>query len=135
MIGIRLNPPSRPAASFPCCHHPLRTRLDVRPIADLDPTPQAFPHTHTQINARYQTNNRTKQPQPFGAGPRLCIGYKLAMQEAVQTVVRLFQRFDFEVDETMNGGGPPRLRPGITLGYRDGMWCRVRERGGAAAAR
>ncbi|GBF94618.1 thromboxane-A synthase [Raphidocelis subcapitata] len=65
---------------------------------------------------------------PFGAGPRLCIGYKLAMQEAITTVVRLFQRFEFEFDGSMHAGGAPTLRPGITLGFRDGMWCRVRER-------
>ncbi|KAI8468880.1 MAG: cytochrome P450 [Monoraphidium minutum] len=72
---------------------------------------------------------------PFGAGPRLCIGYKLAMQEATQTLVRLFQRFDFEPDAAMAGpgGAGPALRPGITLGFKDGLWLRVRERGGGAA--
>jgi hypothetical protein len=51
-------------------------------------------------------------------------------QEATQTLVRLFQRFDFEVDPGMagEGGGMPQLRPGITLGFRDGLWLKVRER-------
>jgi hypothetical protein len=57
-----------------------------------------------------------------------------ASQEAIQTLVRLFQRFEFEIDGAMTPCPPP-LRPGITLGFRDGLWCRVRERGcGAAAA-
>lgn len=41
--------------------------------------------------------------------------------------MRLFQRFDFELEPSLNDS-PPKLRPGITLGYRDGLWCRVRER-------
>lgn len=138
---------------------------------------------------------RAAPPQPFGAGPRMCIGYKLAMQvgaaeppwtsatvhhsvrdaccgaciswpcpcpprraidllpcrsplprpgdtprlcrpplqEAVQTVVRLFQRYDFAVDASLTPSPPP-LRPGITLGYRDGLWCRVTRRVCAAGA-
>jgi hypothetical protein len=55
------------------------------------------------------------------------------LQEALQTLVRLVQRFEFNIDGAMNAA-PPALRPGITLGYRDGLWCRVRERPGAAAA-
>lgn len=49
------------------------------------------------------------------------------VQEAIQTLVRLFQRFEFELDGALNDS-PPRLRPGITLGYSDGLWCRVHER-------
>lgn len=42
-------------------------------------------------------------------------------------MVRLFQRFEFEVDGAMTDS-PPKLRPGITLGFRDGLWCKVRLR-------
>lgn len=48
-------------------------------------------------------------------------------------MVRLFQRFDFELDGALNQS-PPKLRPGITLGYNDGLWCRVRERPVSAAS-
>jgi hypothetical protein len=60
---------------------------------------------------------------PTNAGP----GGSPKQQEAVQALVRLFQRFEFEIDGAMTAS-PPALRPGITLGYRDGLWCRVRER-------
>eukprot|EP00878_Enallax_costatus_P020682 GHUV01021871.1.p1 GENE.GHUV01021871.1~~GHUV01021871.1.p1 ORF type:complete len:448 (+),score=109.54 GHUV01021871.1:312-1655(+) len=69
----------------------------------------------------------------FGAGPRLCIGYKFAMNEAKTVLVSLWQRYDFTLD-TSRTTDPPKLRPGITLGYRDGVWCRVEPRAGGCGA-
>ncbi|KAF8072353.1 D-xylose-proton symporter [Scenedesmus sp. PABB004] len=63
----------------------------------------------------------------FGAGPRLCIGYKFALSEAKTVLVSLWQRFDFELDAARTPDPPP-LRPGITLGFRHGLWCRVTPR-------
>lgn len=63
----------------------------------------------------------------FGAGPRLCIGYKFALNEAKTVLVSLWQRYDFSLDTTRTSD-PPKLRPGITLGYRDGLWCKVMPR-------
>ncbi|WIA07921.1 hypothetical protein OEZ85_007399 [Tetradesmus obliquus] len=60
----------------------------------------------------------------FGAGPRLCIGYKFALSEAKTVLVSLWQRYDFQLDSSRTAE-PPLLRPGITLGYRDGLWCKV----------
>jgi hypothetical protein len=68
----------------------------------------------------------------FGAGPRLCIGYKFALNEAKTVLVSLWQRYDFELD-TARTPDPPLLRPGITLGYREGLWCKVLPRASAAA--
>jgi hypothetical protein len=70
---------------------------------------------------------------PFGAGPRLCIGYKFALNEAKTVLVSLWQRYDFELD-TARTPEPPLLRPGVTLGYREGLWCKVLHRASAAAA-
>ena len=84
----------------------------------------------------------------FGAGPRLCVGYKFAIVEAKVTLARLYRRYTFRVDEartplsrgnwavagvphTMVVAGAaeagqvaaiPRLRPGVTLGFRDPLW-------------
>jgi hypothetical protein len=69
----------------------------------------------------------------FGAGPRLCIGYKFALNEAKTVLVSLWQRYDFELD-TARTPDPPLLRPGITLGFREGLWCKVMARAPAAAA-
>ena len=68
---------------------------------------------------------------PFGAGPRQCIGYKFAMQEAVLVLTRLHQKFTFSPDATMTLAGPdglPRLVPGLHLGFKDGIYLKVHER-------
>jgi cytochrome P450 len=98
----------------------------------------------------------------FGAGPRLCVGYKFAIVEAKVTLARLYRRYTFRVDTARTplsrsnwvvegvphttatgcgcgdadagaggaGGAAaatavapiPRLRPGVTLGFRDPLW-------------
>jgi len=107
----------------------------------------------------------------FGAGPRLCVGYKFAVMEAKVALVRLYRGHTFRVDEArtplsalnwrVEGAGPafggggggggassssssssapriPRLRPGVTLGFRDPLWMvptpRSRSRGGRTGA-
>ena len=60
----------------------------------------------------------------FGGGPRTCIGYKFALQEGKMALVSLFQKWDFQYDEAMNGGKQPQWRTGITLGYRNGVYLK-----------
>lgn len=59
---------------------------------------------------------------PFGGGPRLCIGYRFAQQEVLITLIRLLQRFTFELEPGMV---PLRLVHRLTLSPRDGVRCRV----------
>lgn len=62
---------------------------------------------------------------PFGAGPRTCVGQRLAMLEAVQILAAVVKRFDVCL-----------ARPGeevaeyadITLGPKKGLFVRMRER-------
>jgi len=63
----------------------------------------------------------------FGSGPRTCIGYKFALNEVKTVLVTLWQHYDFAVD-TAKTSIPPLLRPGITLGYREGLHCKVTPR-------
>lgn len=64
----------------------------------------------------------------FGGGPRACIGYKFAFNEAKTVLVTLWQHYDFILD-TSKTAVPPLLRPGITLGYREGLYFKVTPRG------
>jgi len=43
---------------------------------------------------------------PFGAGPRLCPGRYLAMQEIKMVIAMLFGGFEIEAVSTPNGGEP-----------------------------
>lgn len=59
---------------------------------------------------------------PFGGGARLCVGMRFAWMELVVTLVRLYQRFTFELADGMV---PLPLVQTMTLGPRDGVRCRV----------
>jgi hypothetical protein len=39
---------------------------------------------------------------PFGAGPRTCVGQRLAMMEAVQILSSVVKHFDFKLDGTLH---------------------------------
>ena len=59
---------------------------------------------------------------PFGAGPRMCLGYKLAQEEVMLAVVRLYQRFLFRLtDPVMTKEVTPNMRMGISLAPFDGI--------------
>ncbi|KAK9820625.1 hypothetical protein WJX72_012453 [[Myrmecia] bisecta] len=57
---------------------------------------------------------------PFGLGPRMCIGWRMADQEARIALIRLYQRFVFRLQpEALKT--VPELRVGITLSFKDGL--------------
>eukprot|EP00892_Ulva_mutabilis_P007313 jgi/Ulvmu1/4954/UM206_0006.1 len=51
--------------------------------------------------------------QPFGMGPRGCLGYRLAVFEAVVAVVTLHQRFDFHLSTAHHPNGIDVSMPGL----------------------
>ncbi len=55
-----------------------------------------------------------------GVGPRKCIGYKFALEEAAQ----LHRRFTFRLDPARHPGGADALElsTGITLSVKGGLW-------------
>jgi cytochrome P450 len=67
---------------------------------------------------------------PFGAGPRVCIGQRLAETEIVLILATLAQHFTFE----MASDAPVALRHNVTLRPRDGLPMRLRRRRPAPAA-
>ncbi|GBF88848.1 cytochrome P450 [Raphidocelis subcapitata] len=59
---------------------------------------------------------------PFGGGARLCIGYRFAKEEALIALVRLYQRFTFDLEP---GVAPLRMVHRLTLSPADGVRARV----------
>eukprot|EP00879_Flechtneria_rotunda_P008524 GHRR01008931.1.p1 GENE.GHRR01008931.1~~GHRR01008931.1.p1 ORF type:complete len:336 (+),score=98.92 GHRR01008931.1:1224-2231(+) len=59
---------------------------------------------------------------PFGTGPRMCIGWKFALQEAKIALVRLYQDQTYELEP---GQVPLALRQNITLSPKHGVKVRV----------
>eukprot|EP00195_Chlamydomonas_chlamydogama_P006774 CAMPEP_0202905894 /NCGR_PEP_ID=MMETSP1392-20130828/36493_1 /ASSEMBLY_ACC=CAM_ASM_000868 /TAXON_ID=225041 /ORGANISM="Chlamydomonas chlamydogama, Strain SAG 11-48b" /LENGTH=540 /DNA_ID=CAMNT_0049594191 /DNA_START=120 /DNA_END=1742 /DNA_ORIENTATION=- len=62
---------------------------------------------------------------PFGGGPRMCIGYKFAINEAKLTLLRLYQRFTFELEA---GQVPLKTQTGLTQGPASGIHIKVKTR-------
>lgn len=73
--------------------------LDYRPERFLDAAATAKRHPNAFI--------------PFGLGPRMCIGWKFAVQEMQTALIRLYQRYTFRL--AFDQKQPLPLRAGITL--------------------
>ena len=56
---------------------------------------------------------------PFGGGPRICIGHRFAIMEAVLILVTMVQRFRLELQRD----GPVETLPSITLRPKGGVWA------------
>lgn len=58
---------------------------------------------------------------PIGGGPRICIGNRFALMEAVLILATVAQRFRLE----WQGDNPIELMPSITLRPKGGVWVRL----------
>lgn len=67
---------------------------------------------------------------PFGVGPRKCIGYKFAMEEAIITLASLSHKVNFSLDTERHPGGVKDLplSSGATLSVKGGLWVHVSPR-------
>lgn len=61
---------------------------------------------------------------PFGGGPRICIGQRFAMIEAILILATMAQRFSAELQSDHK----VTPFPSITLRPRGGVWLKIKDR-------
>ena len=67
---------------------------------------------------------------PFSGGPRKCVGDQFALMEAVVALATVVKKFDFE----MTPGHDPGMTTGATIHTANGLYMRVRRRGGSTGS-
>lgn len=61
---------------------------------------------------------------PAGVGPRRCIGWRFALEEAVICLAQLYRRFTFALDADKHPEGEPLeiLSTAATIAVKGGCW-------------
>eukprot|EP00850_Spirogloea_muscicola_P005820 SM000027S09601 [mRNA] locus=s27:235603:239159:- [translate_table: standard] len=101
------------------------------PVYAMHHNPKLFPDPESFRPERFDPaceEAKMRHPYayiPFGSGPRMCIGYKFAMEEARLTLIRLYQRFTFRLVPDAPGqedGKPLATEAGIVLKPKHGVF-------------
>ncbi|KAI8818462.1 cytochrome P450 [Fimicolochytrium jonesii] len=83
------------------------------------------------VPERWEDSEKVKEVEasgaylPFGAGPMMCIGQKLAVLEMKMVLIRCLQSFDFEL---VPGQDLRFTVDDITCGFKRGVYVNVKER-------
>ncbi len=109
---------------------PAGTRLVVSPFI-AHRTTATYDDPNRFVPSRWETiNPSVYEYMPFGAGPRLCIGAQFAAQAVRIALAVILSRFRVETTPDLR---VDRFVRGITLGAKDGVKLRLRERRGPFA--
>lgn len=91
--------------------------------------PRYFEDPQDFVPERWSGDLRRTLPRfayfPFGGGPRVCIGNRFAMMEAMLLLASITRRFDVERMVEREAG----FIPSITMRPKGGLWVRLHERG------
>ncbi|KAK7863035.1 hypothetical protein R5R35_010777 [Gryllus longicercus] len=100
------------------------------PIMGLHYDPQYWEDPNKFNPDRFNEDNQRKIQHftymPFGAGPRMCIGERLALLEMKMALVHLLARF--ELLASARSPYPARFQACFNLTPEGGFWCRARPR-------
>ncbi|KAM8980380.1 thromboxane-A synthase isoform X1 [Sarcophilus harrisii] len=105
---------------------PAGTIVEIA-VGYLHHNPEYWPNPESFIPERFSQEARQRQLPftylPFGAGPRSCIGAKLAILEIKLTLLGILQKFKFETcSETQI---PLQLKSRSALGPQNGVYIKI----------
>ncbi|XP_078113754.1 thromboxane-A synthase [Sander vitreus] len=108
---------------------PKGATLEI-PAGFLHHDPEHWPEPESFIPERFTPEAKANRHPfvylPFGAGPRNCVGMRLAQLEIKMALVRLFRRFSIVAcSETKV---PLELKSASTLGPKNGIFVKIRRR-------
>ncbi|XP_041966893.1 thromboxane-A synthase isoform X3 [Alosa sapidissima] len=108
---------------------PKGATLEI-PAAFLHYDPEHWPEPHKFIPERFTAEAKASRHPfvyiPFGAGPRSCVGMRLAQLEMKMALTLILQRFTVEAcSETKV---PLELKSQSTLGPKNGIWVKITKR-------
>ena len=94
----------------------------------LHRNPEYWPQPDEFIPERFADKQNalmnTNAYYPFGAGPRMCIGFHFAIMEITIVLAHLLYHFDFELDETHN----VEFEPLVTLKPKFGIKLKLKQK-------
>jgi cytochrome P450 len=134
MEAMRLYPPGwmigrEATGTFELCGYafPAGTTVFISPWV-LHHDPRYFQEPQTFRPDRWMGNLARELPRfaymPFGGGPRICIGQRFAMMEAVLILTTMAQRFS----ATWQSDRKVTPFPSITLRPGGGVWVKIHDR-------
>nr|XP_060632848.1 thromboxane-A synthase [Anolis sagrei ordinatus]XP_060632849.1 thromboxane-A synthase [Anolis sagrei ordinatus] len=110
-------------------HIPAGAIIEVA-VGHLHYNPKIWPEPHKFIPERFTTEAKQQRHPfsylPFGAGPRSCIGLKLALMEVKITLLRILQKFKFQT--CLETQIPLQLKSQGTLGPVNGVYIKIASR-------
>lgn len=127
--AIRFNRECREDIKIKNVFIPKGTDVSV-PVYALHRNPKYWPDPETFDPDRFMEENKAKRPEgsfvPFGMGPRMCIGMRLALIEAKMALVFMVQNFTFSTCEKTEI--PLPLDTGVILKAKNGILLKVNKR-------
>lgn len=127
--AVRINRATKEDITINGIFIPKGTDVSI-PISALHRDPKYWPDPEKFDPERFTEENKAKRPQfaylPFGLGPRVCIGMRLAVSEAKLAIVAMLQNFRFHSCEKTEI--PITIEKGFLTRPQNGVHVQVEER-------